>query len=311
NVTKKVKDAIHDAVNALRDIPKVHANITSLTSEENAFEGIEIELEDEEPAEAAWKKIEIMKARFNNMLRTITDILCNEIYNDLWSCFDQLLSKQMKNSNIIDTICETIRDYEVDYKHLTRTIHEEVLRCIKFKINLYNEIFLHKVNTTKILKMTMELELSRTVTQYRKRCIIAKCLHNDATAINLTFHSIFEKLNPNCETKNLTNLLCSIAEFIALRDRDMLSLEIVSILRKYPEMTQEFLFALIDIRDDVTSSESRALTEDCLKMVDNKKCDPTLTRLFQVTKGERKTSQIIRDVVPRLRRRVRASIAEQ
>lgn len=59
--------------------------------------------------------------------------------------------------------------------------------------------------------------------------------------------------------ENLTNVLHSVAEFITLRDKGMLLLEIASLLRKYPEMTQEFLFSLTDIRDDVTSSESRLL----------------------------------------------------
>ncbi|EJW78224.1 hypothetical protein WUBG_10866 [Wuchereria bancrofti] len=91
----------------------------------------------------------------------------------------------------------------------------------------------------------------------------------------------------------------------------MLLLEIASLLRKYPEMTEEFLFTLTDIRDDVTSSESRALTEDCMKMIGKKENDPILTRLFQMAKGERKTAQMIKDVVPRIRRRVKLTIANQ
>ncbi|VDK78779.1 unnamed protein product [Onchocerca ochengi] len=194
-LNRKMQGAIHGAINAFKDIPATLANITPSSSENVLYElngnstnqlndesEVEIELEDEEPLEAAWERIEILKEQFNDMLRM---------------------------------------------------------------------------------------------------------------------------------AKNLTNVLNSIAEFIMLRDKGMLLLEIASLLRKYPEMTQEFLFTLTDIRDDVTSSESRALTEDCMKMIGKKENDPVLIQLFQMAKGERKTSQVIKDVVPRLRRRVRVSIANQ
>lgn len=40
----------------------------------------------------------------------------------------------MKDPNIIGTICETIKDYEDDYKHLRQDVHIEVLRNIEFRI---------------------------------------------------------------------------------------------------------------------------------------------------------------------------------
>uniref|UniRef100_A0A1I7W1Q7 Uncharacterized protein n=1 Tax=Loa loa TaxID=7209 RepID=A0A1I7W1Q7_LOALO len=79
----KMQGAIHDAVNALRDIPATLASITPSSSEyvldelnDNSGKDesdVEIELEDEEPLEAAWERIEILKRRFNDMLRTVQD----------------------------------------------------------------------------------------------------------------------------------------------------------------------------------------------------------------------------------------------
>uniref|UniRef100_A0AAF5RWI3 Exocyst complex component Sec6 n=6 Tax=Wuchereria bancrofti TaxID=6293 RepID=A0AAF5RWI3_WUCBA len=308
---RKMQGAIHGAMNALRDIPATLANITPSSSENalneqsdnfdkqlNDESEVEIELEDEEPLEAAWESIEILKKRFNEMLRTVMNTLCDEICNDLYNCFEQLLTKQwMKDSNIIGTICETIKDYENDYMHLRRDIHIEIFRFIEFKIVAE---YLNAIASRKL-----------TCTEYQKRCAIAKCLQNDIEIINVTFNTLFAQFNYTNKTRNLTNVLYSIAEFITLRDKDMLLLEIASLLRKYPEMTEEFLFTLTDIRDDVTSSESRALTEDCMKMIGKKENDPILTRLFQMAKGERKTAQMIKDVVPRIRRRVKLTIANQ
>ncbi|KAK6104750.1 Exocyst complex component Sec6 family protein [Brugia pahangi] len=309
---RKMQGAIHGAMNALRDIPATLANITPSSSENALNEQndnfdkqlneidneSEIELEDEEPLEAAWERIEILKKHFNEMLRTVMNMLCDEICSDLYNCFEQLLSKQwMKNSNIIGTICETIKDYENDYMHLRRDIHIEILQFIEFKIVAE---YLNAIASRKL-----------TCTEYQKRCAIAKCLQNDIEIINVTFNALFTQFNCINKTRNLTNVLYSIAEFITLRDKDMLLLEIASLLRKYPEMTEEFLFTLTDIRDDVTSSESRALTEDCMKMIGKKENDPILIRLFQMAKGERKTAQMIKDVVPRIRRRVKLTIANQ
>ncbi|VDK89497.1 unnamed protein product [Litomosoides sigmodontis] len=204
---------------------------------------------------------------------------------------------KMKDSNIIGTICETIKDYENDYKHLRRAVHIEILQCIEFK------------TVAEYLNAVVSRKL--TCTEYWKRCAIAECLQNDVEALNSTFNPLFAQLNYVNKGENLRNILHSIAEFITLRDKGMLLLEIASLLRKYPEMTQEFLFSLTDIRDDVTSSESRALTDDCMKIIGNKESDPVMKRLFQMAKGERKTTQVIKDVVPRIRRRVKVSIANQ
>uniref|UniRef100_A0A0R3RLS5 Exocyst complex component Sec6 n=1 Tax=Elaeophora elaphi TaxID=1147741 RepID=A0A0R3RLS5_9BILA len=298
-------------MNALRDIPTTLANIApssleNIIDEFNENEGdhlndeseIEIELEDEEPLEAAWECVEILKRHFSNMLRMVMSMLCDEICNDLYNCFEQLLSKQwIKDSNIVGTVCETIKDYENDYKRLRRDVHVEILRYIEFKITAE---YLNAIASRKL-----------TCTEYRKRCAIAECLQNDIEALNKTFNPLFAQLNYVNKAENLTNVLHSVAEFITLRDKGMLLLEIASLLRKYPEMTQEFLFTLTDIRDDVTSSESRALTEDCMKMIGKKESDPVLKRLFQMAKGERKTTQVIKGVVPRIRRRVKVSITNQ
>ncbi|MCP9262321.1 Exocyst complex component 3 [Dirofilaria immitis] len=256
-----VMGAIHGAIGTFKDIPQTLANITSLSSENildklngnsknqlNHENEDEIKLEDEEPTEGAWERIEILREQYNDMLRMVCDV------------------------------------------------HVEVLRYIELKI------------VAEYLDIIASRKL--TCTEYQKRCAIAKCLQNNIEALNATFNPLFAQFNYKVG-ENLRNVLYSIAEFITLRDKGMLLLEIASLLRKYPEMTQEFLFALTDIRDDVTSSESRALTEDCMKMIGRKEIDPTLRQLFEMAKGERKTAQVIKDVVPRLRRRVKVSIANQ
>ncbi|VDK39455.1 unnamed protein product [Gongylonema pulchrum] len=255
-------------------------------------------------------------------------MLCDEVYNDLAMYFDQLFIQKSYNSSLVTlrsislcgqfstqllcnlfsrvkgesnaagTICETVRDYESDYRHLRRAVHIEVLRCIELRIVAE---YLNAIASRKI-----------TCTEFHKRCAVAKRLKNDAAAIMRTFDPLLSPLEVNGEEmETLPNVLHSMAEFISLRDKSMLPLEIASLLQKYPDITEDLLFSLIDARDDVTSTESRALTEECTKMIDKKRTDPELAKLFHMAKGERKTSQIIRDVVPRLRRRVKVSIAGQ
>lgn len=52
-------------------------------------------------------------------------------------------------------------------------------------------------------------------------------------------------------------LLTDIAQFISVKDKEMLSLEVALLLKKYPSIPKDYMFALINIRDDLTSNESR------------------------------------------------------
>uniref|UniRef100_A0A0M3IQU0 PUM-HD domain-containing protein n=1 Tax=Ascaris lumbricoides TaxID=6252 RepID=A0A0M3IQU0_ASCLU len=45
------------------------------------------------------------------------------------------------------------------------------------------------------------------------------------------------------------------------------------------------------------------MAEECVRLVDNRAAGGVFTRLLRLCKGERKKSQLIRDVVPRLRRK--------
>ena len=46
-----------------------------------------------------------------------------------------------------------------------------------------------------------------------------------------------------------------------------------------------------------------------MKMMEKRKSDPVYAHLFQMSRAERKPSQILKDVVPRLKRRVRVTMA--
>ncbi|KHN84315.1 Exocyst complex component 3 [Toxocara canis] len=259
--------------------------------------GDEISLASEAEAAqiSAVEKFYELKERFLGILQTTLSSLSGEVFDDLADFFEQLLGKKwIKSSHAIDTICMTILDYYSDHKHLRPCLRIELMMCIEFKL---------------IAEYLISIA-SRVITcsNYEKRCAIAKALKRDVLCINRTFQPIFQQHKCDENIADLANILLRVADFIGLRDKSMISLEATSFVRTYPDIHSEMLFALLDVRDDLSSSESRAMADECIRVAGGRNGEPLFARLFQMCKGERKTSQIIKDVVPRLRRRVRLSI---
>ncbi|VDD95413.1 unnamed protein product [Enterobius vermicularis] len=202
---------------------------------------------------------------------------------------------RLKNSEITDTICATIVDYYNDHRHLKRHPFVELQMCILFK---YVAEYLTAIRSRRL-----------TSTNYEKRCRISQHLLKDVQQIDHTFQPFYEDCAGDQNVPKLTVILKTIAEMLQLKDKGMLSLEAASVVHNYPDMPQELLFGIVDARDDITSSESWDLVDDCMKMMEKRKSDPVYAHLFQMSRAERKPSQILKDVVPRLKRRVRVTMA--
>uniref|UniRef100_A0A9J2PTR4 Exocyst complex component Sec6 n=1 Tax=Ascaris lumbricoides TaxID=6252 RepID=A0A9J2PTR4_ASCLU len=218
-----------------------------------------------------------------------------EKFHELKGRFSAILFIMLKCSDAIDTICVTILDYYSDHKHLRSRLQVDLLTSVETRL------------IAEYISSIVNREL--TCSNYEKRCLIAESLRRDANRINKTFQSIYQEQKCDENIADLSNILLRLADFISLNDKGMLSLEAASLIRDYPDMPSEVLFALIDIRDDMSSFESRALAEECVRLVDNRAAGGVFTKLLRLCKGERKKSQLIRDVVPRLRRKVKLSIA--
>lgn len=55
----------------------------------------------------------------------------------------------------------------------------------------------------------------------------------------------------------LTSVIIAISDIIDLRDRSLLSLEVSTFVRKYPDISVELLTSIIQIREDIGRSDAR------------------------------------------------------
>uniref|UniRef100_A0A0N5ANX9 Exocyst complex component Sec6 n=1 Tax=Syphacia muris TaxID=451379 RepID=A0A0N5ANX9_9BILA len=147
-----------------------------------------------------------------------------------------------------------------------------------------------------------------TGTPYEKRCKISSKIEEDVQKIKETFKPLYSEFHNDNSISQVTDLLVAIANLLRLKSKDMIRLEISSLIRDYPGMPNEILFAIINARDDVTSNEAWELVNECME-AEKSKSNAILSRVYQMAKAERKTSQILMEMVPRFRRRVKISIA--
>lgn len=55
----------------------------------------------------------------------------------------------------------------------------------------------------------------------------------------------------------ITLVISSIADVLDLRDRSLLSLEVSTFVRKYPDISVELLISIIQIREDMGRSDAK------------------------------------------------------
>lgn len=243
------------------------------------------------------EKLDGLKEQFEGALRMAIRILYEEVYEDLDEQYEKLLTKHwLKKPDVTDTICATIVDYYSDHQHLRQQPRLELQMCILLK---YIAEYLTAIRSRRLTSKT-----------YEQRCKIARKLLSDVGEINRTFRPVYEELTCDHNTPKLTEILVTIAEMFRLKDKGMLALETAAMIRKYPDVPVELLFGIIDARDDITSNESWDMVNDCMQMVEKQESDPVFAPLFQMSKVERKTSQILKSVMPRLKRRVKITMAD-
>lgn len=55
----------------------------------------------------------------------------------------------------------------------------------------------------------------------------------------------------------LTSVISAVSDIIDLRDRSLLSLEVSTFVRKYPDILVDLLTSIIQIREDIGRSDAR------------------------------------------------------
>ncbi|XP_067905842.1 exocyst complex component 3-like protein isoform X2 [Heterodontus francisci] len=161
-------------------------------------------------------------------------LLIDEMLSELQPHILQLLSGSwICGSDLIDTICTIMDTY---CSHFTR-IREPVFQFMLFEgLRL---VIIEYVHTLMLKKIVCKNAAERERLSDR--------MSRDAERLKELFCNLGLE-----EPGRLTNVISSVSELIKLKDTSLLSLEVSCLVANYPDISDEHVSVLLDIRGDVS-----------------------------------------------------------
>lgn len=206
-------------------------------------------------------------AQLNYLLKTYQNLrdeaeqfLLEEAFLDLNSHFHNLITSEwMTSSNSVNIICATLADYFQDYVHHLRVKNFESV--MKEAENLVAKRYISAMLQNKVTFKTDE----------ERRKAGEKILEE----VN-RIESFFSKIDSELANQSVSPLgtIKSLAEVLKCEDLEMLTLEIYSLVDKYPDITEDQLSRLLILRGGLNRSEIKE----------------KLSYKFQDTSGQKSTS---------------------
>lgn len=206
-------------------------------------------------------------AQLNYLLKTYQNLrdeaeqfLLEEAFLDLNSHFHNLITSEwITSSNSVNIICATLADYFQDYVHHLRVKNFESV--MKEAENLVAKRYISAMLQNKVTFKTDE--------ERRKagEKILEEVKH---------IESFFSKIDSELANRSVSPLgtIKSLAEVLKCEDLEMLTLEIYSLVDKYPDITEDQLSRLLILRGGLNRSEIKE----------------KLSYKFQDTSGQKSTS---------------------
>ncbi|XP_052756096.1 exocyst complex component 3 [Galleria mellonella] len=182
------------------------------------------------------------EAKFDNMLQTFQKLrdeaaqfLLEEAFLDLECHFDDLFTQKWVQSSIpVDTICITLDDYFQDYNHLREKNFEYVINEAQ---NLVYKKYITAMLSKKIVFKVVE-EAQQAATKIVK----------EANQIR----AFFKKIAPDGVNVDWPfEVITMLAEVLRCQDAEMVSLDVLGVVSKCPDLAEEHLVRLLALRGDV------------------------------------------------------------
>jgi len=195
--------------------------------------------------------------KFETLLKTFQEIrqesvhyLLDEAFLDIESYFSDLVTpKWQAGSQAVDTICITLNDYFEDYQFLKKTNFELVISCAQDRVArkfitamLQNNLLRRKVT------FTSEEERRAAAAKIKAESVQCKSFFKDVAGDMADFDSPFDTL------ATLAGVLSS--------DEEMVSLELGTLCKKYPDVTHDQLLALLLLRGDLQRGDAKQLAQE-------------------------------------------------
>ncbi|KAJ8684977.1 hypothetical protein QAD02_020770 [Eretmocerus hayati] len=167
-------------------------------------------------------------------------ILLEESFLDLELHFQDLLTPKWLSSAIpIDTICVTLEDYFQDYTHLLPRNFDYIITQAQILIaKRYISAMMHR-------KISLK--------NYDDCCSCIEKIILEADKLK----GFFSKIAPELDSDSPFEIIKHLAEVLKCEDPEILSLDLHSLLEKYPDITDDQLMRLLSLRGDIPRSQVR------------------------------------------------------
>nr|CAG4646133.1 EOG090X03GO [Macrothrix elegans] len=175
--------------------------------------------------------------------------LLEEAFLDLDPHFQDLLTRKWITSTVpIDTVCATLEDYFQDYMHLRPRNFDYVIREA--------ELWIARKYISSVFQKKMVLK--------EERREAAKKMIREAGQIAALFAPASPSLASSRAIEDAPQEAISSLAEVVKSDLEMVSLELHSFIKKYPDVTQDQLVCLLSLRGDMGRLDARQMAVDLL-----------------------------------------------
>jgi len=195
-------------------------------------------------------KFEKLLLTFQEICQESVQFLLDEAFEDIEVYFSELVTvKWQVGSQAIDTICLTIKDYFEDYQFLKQKNFDRVITEAQDRVARKYITSMLQNNVLK-RKITFNSEDERRTAAEKIKVEAAHC------------HSFFKDIAGDmADFDSPFDTLTILAEVLA-SDEEMLSLELGTLCKRYPDVTHEQIFCLLLLRGDMSRGDAKQLTSE-------------------------------------------------
>lgn len=186
-------------------------------------------------------KFEELVDNYQKLRNEAASILLQELFLDSEVQFHDLLTPKWLSSNCfpVEVICATLKDYFQDYNHLSPKNFDYVVSEAQ--------------NLIAIRYISAMLQRKISLKTYDECLTCTSKIINEADKLK----NFFFQIAPNMEVDSPFEIIKRLAEVLRCEDSEILSLDLHSLVEKYPDITEDQLVRLLGLRGDIPKSEAK------------------------------------------------------
>ncbi|KFV74111.1 Exocyst complex component 3-like, partial [Struthio camelus australis] len=184
-----------------------------------------------------------LRAALDRTQRKVCQLLLEELLLDLQPLCMQLPSRKwLSGSQLVSSMCEVIDKYAKDFSRVRKPIFMLLLMESEHLV------------TSQYLRALMQKKM--VCKSEEERGQLCDRLLQDATQLRELFHGLgLDRSQQSLEA------VFALRELICLKDPALLSLEVLGFITKYPDVSDEHVSTLLDLRGDVSKEVRHMVLE--------------------------------------------------